>query len=248
MEDALRRALRDVCDVQTLVASCIPPPAPPLEEVLEASPGLPNEPAPTLTGLDKILAQARTAYVADDRPISPGPSADSAQAAFMTALETLPCDGNPDSLVLDMGEWQGWEDTVDFAKSELQQVLRNMPTGNEFASTAAQWFTTKEAVRICKLMQRIGQQVAIARAVNTRFSECTGALMNSMTIDEEITQLHIRLHQQLRPVLLQQLAHAACERRLKEFWEIWRFGRWVLGPRKHAASPPCAIAVLPRLD
>ena len=43
--------------------------------------------------------------------------------------ETLPCDGNSESLVLDMGEWQGWEDTVDFAKSELQQVLRNMPTG-----------------------------------------------------------------------------------------------------------------------
>ena len=80
--------------------------------------------------------------------------------------------------------------------------------GSEFASTAAQWFTTKEAVRTCKPRQRIGQQVmnkthqaiqvlahfrscqvAIARAVNTRFSECTGALMNSMTIDEEVCVL-----------------------------------------------------------
>ena len=71
--------------------------------MLDASPRLPDEPAPTLTGLDKILAQvsglshlprtdcasqARTAYVADDRPISPV-SADSAQAAFMAALGQL---------------------------------------------------------------------------------------------------------------------------------------------------------------
>ena len=97
---------------------------------------------------------------------------------------------------------------------------------------AAYWATgdqkTHQAIPV--LAHFTSCQVAIARAVNTRFSECTGALMNSMTIDEEvcvllcccvlqqwtdrvngqITELHIRLHQQLRPVLLQQLAHAAC--------------------------------------